>query len=608
MRVETASVIGIPSKNSWSTTATLRVDGQEIFLAAGFSGGEQAPHEGRKFIRLLEGLHAPTAESIYQAVENFLKEMDRTTVASLAVLLKQGSKTILLAFGYSLAGLIRGGRGRWLADGKQDRVVLEGELHEGDSLLLATARASELAIQLNTLQDVDPEAVVGRFFSTVQSHTHSGELALLALEVGSTGGKVEMSHDLSGMKPVIGDSPSAHLISPEKLAQGVLASQGEQKSRIRASVSQRDIVGKLQQAFRNKKMLVRAGLAIGVFIVLILAMVVYRGASVAREYDTVVVPLEQKTQEVFALPPERIGEQRSEVQSLIERVKATRVSYGSNKRKLQELLIQLEEKNQVISGEKALVNLPVFYDFRLVNANFLGSKASREKNRAVFLDSGNSSLIVLNLDTKQNETFPREGLDLPSDVTLANSVAYALQFGKIMKSSVTASQAEVQVELPDVSEPLLLDRFGEALYVFDRSGQQIWRIGTEPEATPSGWVRSARGIDFSTITSMTINGSVWLGSNDGNIFKLTRGERDSFSVSGLIDPFTSTLLLATTEDGERLIVVEPAKKRLVVLNKSGEYQLQVESEQIGAVTDVFLSEDERGVYLVAGSVVYRVDI
>jgi len=81
-----------------------------------------------------------------------------------------------------------------------------------------------------------------------------------------------------------------------------------------------------------------------------------------------------------------------------------------------------------------------------------------------------------------------------------------------------------------------------------------------------------------------------------------------FLVEGLLEPFTSTLLLATTEDGNKLAVVEPAQNRLVVLSKDGVYQLQMKSEQIGGVTDIFLSQDERYAYLVAGSVVYQVEI
>ncbi|MCD8484891.1 hypothetical protein LRY60_04865 [Candidatus Woesebacteria bacterium] len=67
--------------------------------------------------------------------------------------------------------------------------------------------------------------------------------------------------------------------------------------------------------------------------------------------------------------------------------------------------------------------------------------------------------------------------------------------------------------------------------------------------------------------------------------------------------------MAANEEGEKLVVVEPAQKRLVVFQKeTGEYLQQITSEQIGAVTDVVLDEEERVAYLLAGSVVYRVEV
>jgi hypothetical protein len=121
-------------------------------------------------------------------------------------------------------------------------------------------------------------------------------------------------------------------------------------------------------------------------------------------------------------------------------------------------------------------------------------------------------------------------------------------------------------------------------------------------------LRRRNGVKLDTIVSMAINGSVWLGGNDGAIYKLARGERQVFSPQGLEEPFTSSVLLAVNPEGEKLAVVEPAKQRLVILDKDGNYQQQVNSPQIGGVTDVFLSADEKSVFLIGGSVVYKVDL
>ncbi len=524
----------------------------------------------------------------------------------------------LFSYGFSLAVLVRGEGGRWLAEGDQERVVLEGEIRPGDLFLLATARAKELGLKLDSLIG-RPADDVSLLFSRIQTHPHSGEIAVLAVQFAPPAEETRAAATLSiqESKPdseIIPENISRpmiaprHLIAPEKIEQGILASEEEKASRIKRTIVKKELFSGLAQSLRHRKNLLWLAAGIGLIFLLILAMVIYRGAALEKERKDVVVPLEQLVSTSLALPPEKIGEQRAAVQSLLERLRATRVTYGSNQRRVRELLTLIEEKNGTISGEKQLVNLPIFYDFRLISAEFLASKAAREKNQSVFVDGGSGVILSLNLDTKQNETYPREGIAGPLDIALTGNTAYILQSGKIMKAAASQTKADEVAALGAVREPLLLDRFGETLYIFDRSGQQIWRLPLVEDATPSGWIKSARGVDFSAVTSLAINGSIWLGSSDGNIYEFVRGERQSFSVSGLVEPFTSSLYLAVTEEGERLAVVEPAKKRLVLLNKQGEYQQQVESEQIGAVTDVFLAEDEKSAYLVAGSVVYKVDL
>lgn len=54
MPMQMASAVGIPSKTSWSTTALRRSAGGVIYVAAGFSGDEQTPGQGREFVHWLE--------------------------------------------------------------------------------------------------------------------------------------------------------------------------------------------------------------------------------------------------------------------------------------------------------------------------------------------------------------------------------------------------------------------------------------------------------------------------------------------------------------------------------------------------------------------------
>lgn len=616
MSATTASIIGIPSKSTWSSTATHKAAKENFWCAASFSGDEQSPFEGRRFIKFFENLEPTSLAELYKQLDQGIQHIRKETFVSVAFVLT-GQKTLLATWGGGVIGLVRDGRVRWLADGSAERVVLEGDVRPGDFLVLGTARARELGLTDSLLSSADPDALVAALFARTQQHVHSGEIALQCIRIEALAqeeGKkeiTEMAEEAVVVSPVPLPSSSSgtkHLISPQKLEAGILASAEEQKVKVKRALALPDLHQFLARVPLAKVHWIRAGIAAAVLGMMVFAFVGYRAYSVGKERREVLVPLQTLAQELSHFRPEQRAEQRVAAQTLLERLKATRIVYNANARELVLLTEQVEKLYGEISGERSVVNLPVFFDFRLIQADFLATKVSREKEQAVFLDTNAPAYMRVNLNTKKNEKLPIEGTSAPVDVALATGTTYSLGGKTLTRLPMGEAKHTVLASLDGLVEGSQLETFGDTLYVLDRAGQQIWRVGTGEDASPSGWVRSARGIDFSKITSMTINGAIWLGSEDGEIFKLSRGERETFVVNGLPEAFTSSLLLSATQTGEKLAVVEPKKERMVILNKNGEYLLQVHSPQIGAVTDVLLSEDEKIVYLIAGSVVYAVEI
>jgi hypothetical protein len=603
----TASVVGIPSKTTWSSTATIKLDGVELWLACGFSGSETAPHEGRRFIKFLENSEDHDFAKLYQNIQSFVSGLSEENAVSFSCVLRKGKDLLILTQGFGTLAFVRAGQVRWLADGKKDAIVLQGELRDGDFLLLSTARAHEVMPAEALLKQTDPDTLTAVLFSKVQHHEASGEIAFLFVKHQESSRKsavAEKQHEEAPTQSLIAPK---HLIAPSKLEEGILASSEEQK----VAVEKGKKLG-FWEIWRKNSLKnihwIRAFLVIGVLISAIVGLLVYRTMSVQSERLRVLFPLEVMAEQVKNYDETQKVKQREEAQSLLERLKTTKITYNTNRRRLEQLTLEVESFYNSISGEKSFVNLPVYYDFRLVQAEFLASRGVREKEQSVYLDSSSTGLMRLDLTQKKHEKLPVEGLVAPRDLTLNSGTTYILDGKSIRSLALNAPKTELVAELNADGDYAFLESFASNLYILDRGKQQIWKLGTEKGASPSGWVRSARGVDFSSITSFTINGSVWLGSSNGEIYRLTRGERESFAPQGLPDPFTSTLLLATNLEGEKLAVVEPVKQRLVILDKNGEYKMQVISEQIGAVTDVYLSEDERSVYLVAGSIIYQVEI
>lgn len=600
----TASVVGIPSKTTWSSTASLKLDGIDVWLSCSFAGNENAPHEGRRFIKFLEGIEEPDFANIYSSIEEYFSQHVQETVFSLSCICKKDHSLLILTRGFGVLGFVRNEKIKWLADGEKEAVVLQGELQDDDFFFLATARGKDVQPVDQVIEKADPDQLVAQLFSLVQRHEEGGEMAFLFVKQEKILGKREKREERALPENTHGPK---HLISPSRIEQALLASQEEQKTAMKSEKKRNVLLDWKENTLKNIHW-IRAFLVIGVFLAVIIGLFIYRTMSVRGEYLQVIVPLMLLSDEVQSVPAENIQEKREKSESLLKRLESTKITYNTNKRRLDELTQEVRTLASSISGEKNVVNLPVYYDFRLVQADFLASRGTREKGQSVFLDSAGKNIMNLDLLQKRHEKNTFSTLNSPKDITLSNGTTYFLDGNVVQSLPLRATEPEILTTLSSEGEYAFLEAFGDNLYVVDKEKQQIWRLAQEKDASPSSWVRSARGVDFSKITSLTINGSLWLGTSDGEIYKLTRGERENFSPLGLAEPFTSTLLLAANAEGENLAVVEPAQQRLVVLNKDGTYKLQVISENIGAVTDIFLSEDEKSVYLIAGSIVYLVEI
>lgn len=642
MSMETASAVGIPSKTSWSTTALRRTAGGVVYLACGFSGTEKAPHQGREFIHWFEEHTFEGPAQLYQHVRTYWQNINSGVAASIALVWQSETHITVMAFGYALVGLLRAGQGRWLIDGQQGEQVLEGDLRSGDRLILATARAQEVTPTLLTWAQASAEEIAGDLIPRVNSHQSSGELAYTILqwadalaegtsaeaaepaplenaapapiatpEPPTRAGSAQSSLEPSPPQLEPDEEPelplTSHLIAPEKIAAGIVATQQEQTQKVQRQKLSEKWVG-LVARLRSLSWL-RLVAAVVVIGGVIGSLMLWRYLNIRQETTALIQPLETEVQALQAIPAENRLEQRDAAKSLLEKLQATRAKYRVNRTKLIALTTQVEDVYQSVSGEKDVVNLPVFYDFRLAVANFLATRADRFEDQAVFLDTNDAKLITLNLQSKNNRTVTQEALANSVDVVGEAEAGLVLQAQSIQSFPYSGEDPTEVSALAEVTEPAFLERFSSNLYVLDKGKQQLWRINQGSEtASPSGWIRSAPGVNLAAATSLAIDGDVWVGTNQGNIYRLRRGERIDFAVQGLLEPFTSTLLLAAVEDGQKLVAVEPGQNRFVVLNKEGVYQLQMRSEQIGGVTDVFLSQDEQYAYLVAGSVVYRVEI
>jgi hypothetical protein len=158
-------------------------------------------------------------------------------------------------------------------------------------------------------------------------------------------------------------------------------------------------------------------------------------------------------------------------------------------------------------------------------------------------------------------------------------------------------------------DPKLIDVFGTNAYVFDALARNILKYDlTDLGASPTSWLRSKEGIDFDKVSSMRIDGGVWLGDSSGQITRFMQGVPDDFAYRNVLDKPSSSVYIYATKDSEFLYVLEPQAKRLLVLNKNGEYQKSLTSDDLATATGVVVDEVASKAYILSGSLVYEVGL
>lgn len=357
--------------------------------------------------------------------------------------------------------------------------------------------------------------------------------------------------------------------------------------------------------------------ALLIFILVFLAVSQITGMNRTRRIKSSVDPyhvrLEQARTDVQTNKLSSLQQLRGLQKELRERIEQTKKD-KTLQRAYEDELTQVNSLYDQFSGEKRVEKLQVFYDFRLVSQDFVASQVAFDipGKQAVFLDGSHSKLLSLSLEKKQSQVLSvDEKLKNPFAVTVVNRKAYVLGQEGVVELSLPLDQiGRMAIEATEQWQgPRLIGSYGTNAYIVDAKQRNIYRYDLEDQgASPSAWLASKEGIDFEKIMSIAVDGDVWMTTSEGSIHKFTRGDEVPFTVTGLLDPFTSTVLLYTQKESDYLFVLEPRQKRFVLLKKSGEFVASIISEDLAATTSLIVDEKSKNAYILSGSLVYEVNL
>ena len=149
--------------------------------------------------------------------------------------------------------------------------------------------------------------------------------------------------------------------------------------------------------------------------------------------------------------------------------------------------------------------------------------------------------------------------------------------------------------------------FKSNLYFLDKKSAEIIKypfLADFQWSTPVLWLdrQEKKAIEA---RALAIDGSIWLLKNDNSLSRYYNGRFQERIVLEIFPEPKELRKIFTSSTLPYLYLLEPAQKRMLILNKKGEIIKQFQSQKFDNLLDLAISEDGKTIYLLNGLKVYQ---
>jgi len=583
-----STLTGIPSQECWSATVSNQTDVGTLVCAMTFVGstaqerGKECQNSISEFSR-----HITTPEQ-FVAFFQTLPLIEGSLVAGLI----SPQESLFFAHGKAQAIMVRENDNHPIINddiiGSTQSAFMRGEVSASDDVYIGTSEFFDtLFVSIST--SLHPEKMMSSFQMDSTNAAATPGIAVVLVQ----------------QKPPESEERTLPLQSMQSpLEKGVVPSTPLQRP-LKAR--------RLRTTFKRSKLLSALVLVIVVILLIVVGNKLILSRRDAR-VDAVIKPytqrLEQATQQ-----SEKVAKIQA-LSALLVDLEQSKAQYASDRlisRRFDLLFESAKAEYESISAQKEIAKLSVFYDFRLVAADFVASSFAfdRPGKLAVCLDRNQNRLLSLSLENKAPQTLSiADKLTDSYAVAVQNRKAYVIGNQGIIELSLPLdTMGKLVAPAPSEWQPRLISSFGDNVYALDRKQRNILRFDlSDPTSSPSAWIKDKEGINFDELTSIMVDGDVWMGTTQGTVLRFSRGEQVPFKLENAVSLPSSTVALYTTETSDILYILEPRAKRLLVYKKDGTYISSVRSPDLETASSVIVDEETQTAYILAGSLIYSLKL
>ena len=228
------------------------------------------------------------------------------------------------------------------------------------------------------------------------------------------------------------------------------------------------------------------------------------------------------------------------------------------------------------------------------------------------IDANNNQLISINASTGEQKNLAiLPGNADVSEITAFGSgslIALTSNFEIIEQKPTATKGSGLSLVLPNTNANLTgFVSYNTALYTIDVANNLILKATRQgPGYKAVSWLKGALKLD--NAADLAVDGSLYVLTNQGEIIKLTQGQRVQLAISAVEPPLTSAKKIAADTTLQNIYILDPGLKRIVVFTKAGKFINQYTADAISTATNIAVNERTQKIYLLEGNNIKTIDI
>ena len=256
-------------------------------------------------------------------------------------------------------------------------------------------------------------------------------------------------------------------------------------------------------------------------------------------------------------------------------------------------------------------DVPVFFDMTLIKADGEADNVSAYQEKKVILDNSHKTLYFLSTNSKESAVLAgSDNLKNSRGIAVHGSTAYFLNEDGIYAVDLGSKKAGKVIEKSERwGEIADIEAFGGNLYLLDTAKNNIWKYtAAESGFSPIvSYLNEGISVNLAKTKELAIDGSIWAAGSD-SLFKFTAGNREQFAFQGISDSITSIDGISTSDENERIYILDKTLSRVLVFDKDGLYQSQYQWDSLAKAKDFIVTEKEGKIYVLIGNKIFAIEI